>query len=63
MNDEPRFRRVEGKFEDTYPNYFGSGLVAFVLRLAENANNTRQESWLQKPAKHEKLGISQSPVT
>ena len=57
MNDERKFGRIDGKFEDTYPNYYGAGFVTIVLRLAASMNSRHHASWFQKPTEHEKLGL------
>ena len=38
MTDEPKFRPIEGPFDETHPQYYGAGLVSFVLGIADNLN-------------------------
>jgi hypothetical protein len=57
MNDERKFRRIHGNFEDTYPNYYGAGLVTIVLRIAASMKSRQLASWFQNPAEHEKFGL------
>ena len=35
MTHDRRFRPTDGTFENTFPNYYGAGLVTVVLRIAD----------------------------
>ena len=51
MNDERRFRRIDGNFEHIYPNYYGAWLVTLVLHLLTGcACVSRFRKHLTKPA-------------
>ena len=35
MTQDRRFRATDGTFENTFPHYYGAGLVTVVLRIAD----------------------------
>jgi hypothetical protein len=53
MGDDRKFQPVVGRFEDTYRQYHGGGLVAFFLRIAEGLNMLWNGPWFGKRVDHE----------
>lgn len=54
--DERKFRAIEGKFEDTYPNYYGGALVGFVLRAAGSMSKRQHVGRLSTPTEQQTSG-------
>jgi hypothetical protein len=48
MGDDRKCQPVVGRFEDTYRQYHGGGLVASFLRIAEGLNMLWNGLWFGK---------------
>jgi hypothetical protein len=57
MTDEPRFRPIEGPFNETYPQYYGAGLVSFVLGIADNLSSRKDISHCSEPLGQKKTSL------
>lgn len=54
MTHDQKFQLIQGQFEDTYPRYYGAGLVSFVLRVADGMGKRQSAQRLGKTAKQKK---------